>query len=34
MEKINGTNKDILLENLFSLKELFPDVFNENNVGL
>lgn len=34
MEKINGTNKDILLENLFSLKELFPDIFNENKLNV
>ena len=30
--KLTGESKDIVLENISKLKEIFPDVFNENKI--
>ena len=30
--KLNGESKDIVLDNISKLKEIFPDVFNEDKI--
>ena len=34
MEKLNGTSMDLIQENVKKLKEIFPEIFTEEQVGL
>ena len=34
MEKLNGTNMDLIQENIKKLKEIFPEIFTEDQVDM
>ena len=34
MEKLNGTSMDLIQENIKKLKEIFPEIFTEDQVDL
>lgn len=34
MEKLNGTSMDLIQENVKKLKEIFPEIFTEDQVDL
>ena len=34
MEKLNGTSMDLIQENIKTLKEIFPEIFTEDQVDI
>jgi len=34
MEKLNGTSMDLIQENIKKLKEIFPEIFTEDQLDL